>query len=149
MICPIILGSDKTTVSIGTGNHEFYPLYMSNGLVHNNIRRAHVESLTLIAFLSIPKGMYIFEYEPFLIILMTVASREYSGTEVFRTFRRQLFHTSIHRILEPLREGMTQPQVHLSPDGKYRRFVYRLGPYIADYPEQVLLTCIVQNWCPR
>lgn len=27
--------------------------------------------------------------------------------------------------------------------------VYGIGPYIADYPEQVLLACIVQNWCPR
>jgi hypothetical protein len=24
-----------------------------------------------------------------------------------------------------------------------------LGPYIADYPEQTLLTCVVQGWCPR
>src|SRR6266545_6037538 len=35
--CPIILGSDKTTVSVATGQNEYYPLYMSNGLVHNNL----------------------------------------------------------------------------------------------------------------
>ncbi|KAF7348718.1 hypothetical protein MVEN_01390700 [Mycena venus] len=27
--------------------------------------------------------------------------------------------------------------------------IYGLGPYIADYPEQVLLACVVQGWCPR
>ncbi|KAG1853048.1 hypothetical protein F4604DRAFT_2044766 [Suillus subluteus] len=27
--------------------------------------------------------------------------------------------------------------------------VYGLGPYIADYPEQILLSGVVQNWCPR
>jgi hypothetical protein len=27
--------------------------------------------------------------------------------------------------------------------------VYGLGLYIADYPEQALLACIVQNWCPK
>jgi hypothetical protein len=27
--------------------------------------------------------------------------------------------------------------------------IYGLGPYIADYPEQALLACIVQNWCPK
>ncbi|KAG0693579.1 hypothetical protein DFH29DRAFT_985457 [Suillus ampliporus] len=27
--------------------------------------------------------------------------------------------------------------------------VYGLGPYIADYPEQLLLSGVVQNWCPR
>jgi hypothetical protein len=35
------------------------------------------------------------------------------------------------------------------PDGHYRRVVYGIGPYIADYPEQVWLACIVQNWCPK
>ncbi|KIJ70649.1 hypothetical protein HYDPIDRAFT_23740 [Hydnomerulius pinastri MD-312] len=30
---PIILGSDKTTVSVGTGNNEYYPLYLSIGNV--------------------------------------------------------------------------------------------------------------------
>lgn len=55
--CPIILGSDKTTVSVATGQNEYYPLYMSNGLVHNNVRRAHRNALTLIAFLAIPKIM--------------------------------------------------------------------------------------------
>ena len=33
-------------------------------------------------------------------------------------------------------------------DGHYRKVFYGLGPYIADYPEQALVSCIVQNWCP-
>ncbi|KAI0823766.1 hypothetical protein BC628DRAFT_1503960 [Trametes gibbosa] len=33
--CPVILGSDKTTVSVATGQNEYYPLYLSNGLVRN------------------------------------------------------------------------------------------------------------------
>ena len=41
MFVPIILGSDKTTVSVATGQNEYYPLYMSIGNVHNDIRRAH------------------------------------------------------------------------------------------------------------
>ena len=28
MLVPIILESDKTTVSVGTGNNEYYPLYL-------------------------------------------------------------------------------------------------------------------------
>jgi hypothetical protein len=28
---PIILGSDKTTVSVATGQNDFYPLYLSSG----------------------------------------------------------------------------------------------------------------------
>ena len=57
-ICvPIILGSDKTTVSVGTGDIEYHPLYLSIGTIHNSVRRAHRNGVVLIGFLAIPKGM--------------------------------------------------------------------------------------------
>ena len=77
------------------------------------------------------------------------ASREYANDPQFRKFRRQLFHTSLGKILECLRPHMTTPKVTKCGDGHYRRVIYGLGPYIADYPEQALLACIVQGWCPK
>ena len=59
MFIPVILGSDKTTVSVATGQNDFYPLYMSLGNVHNSVRRAHSNAVSLIVFLSIPKGKYV------------------------------------------------------------------------------------------
>lgn len=56
MFVPIILGSDETTVLVATGQHEYYPIYLSIGNVHNNVRRAHKDALVLIGFLPIPKG---------------------------------------------------------------------------------------------
>lgn len=53
---PIILGSDKTTVSVATGNNEFYPLYISIGNIRNNVHLAHRDALVLLAFLAIPKS---------------------------------------------------------------------------------------------
>jgi Plavaka transposase len=44
---------------------------------------------------------------------------------------------------------MTIPEVVRFPDGHFRKVIYGLGPYIADYPEQALLACIVQSWCPK
>ncbi|KAJ7110511.1 hypothetical protein C8R44DRAFT_833389 [Mycena epipterygia] len=129
---PVILGSDKTTVSVATGQNEYYPLYMSNGLVHNGVRRAHRNAVTLIGFLAIPK-----------------TDRENKDSAEFRTFRRKLFHGSLRHILQSLKPGMTTPEVTLFADGHYRRVVYGLGPYIADHPEQVLLACVVQGWCAR
>ncbi|KAI9448995.1 hypothetical protein HD554DRAFT_1996125, partial [Boletus coccyginus] len=32
-------------------------------------------------------------------------------------------------------------------DGHFRHIIYGLGPYIADYPEQAMLACIIQGWC--
>jgi hypothetical protein len=56
MYCGIILGSDKTTVSVATGNVEYHPLYMSVGNVHNSVHRAHRNAVIPIGFLAIPKG---------------------------------------------------------------------------------------------
>ena len=58
--CPIILGSDKTTVSVATGHVEYHPLYMSIGNVHNSIRRAHRNAVIPIGFLAIPKCLFLF-----------------------------------------------------------------------------------------
>ena len=56
MLVPIILGADKTTVSVATGNQEFHPVYLSLGNIHNDMRRAHRDSVVPVAFLAIPKS---------------------------------------------------------------------------------------------
>ncbi|KAH7911539.1 hypothetical protein BJ138DRAFT_1237425 [Hygrophoropsis aurantiaca] len=128
----VVLGSDKTTVSVATGHVEYHPLYLSIGNPHNSVRRAHRNAVTPIAFLAIPKS-----------------DRKYDHDFNFRTFKRQLFHSSISAILQPLAPGMTTPVVRRCPDGHYRRIIYDLCAFIADYPEQVMLAGIVQNWCAK
>jgi Plavaka transposase len=59
MFVPVILGSDKTTVSVATGNNEYYPLYASAGNVHNGVRRAHRNAVSIVGFLALPKSMYV------------------------------------------------------------------------------------------
>jgi hypothetical protein len=56
LLVPLILGSDKTTVSVATGQNEYYPLYLSIGNVHNNVRRAHRNAVVILGFLAIPKS---------------------------------------------------------------------------------------------
>lgn len=58
MLCPIILGADKTTVSVATGSVEYHPLYLSIGNVNATVRRAHQNAVVPIGFLAIPKGVY-------------------------------------------------------------------------------------------
>ncbi|KAG1813070.1 hypothetical protein DFJ58DRAFT_850696, partial [Suillus subalutaceus] len=102
---PVMLGSDKTTVSVATGAHDYYPLYVSIRNVHNNIR----------------------------------STKEHTSCPQYRKYHRQLFHSSISKILENLRPGMTKPEVVRFGNGHYQHVIYGLGPYIADYEEQ----------CPR
>ena len=148
LLVPIILGSDKTTVSVATGQNEYYPVYLSIGNVHNNVRRAHRNAVVLLGFLAIPKSkshLVDMGNSDFLYI----ADKRHADDLEYRRFRRQLFHTSLAHILRSLRPAMTIPEVARTPDGHFRRIIYSLGPYIADYPEQTLLTCVVQGWCPR
>lgn len=78
-----------------------------------------------------------------------IASREYDNDDEYRVFRKQLYHASLAHILEPLRVEMTTPEVVQCSDGHFRRCIYGIGPFIADYPEQVMLSGIVQGWCPK
>ena len=56
MLTPVVLGTDKTTVSVMTGHQQYHPLYMSLGNFTNDARRAHRDAVMPIAFLAIPKG---------------------------------------------------------------------------------------------
>ncbi|KAE9400903.1 hypothetical protein BT96DRAFT_1095902 [Gymnopus androsaceus JB14] len=130
MYCPIILGADKTTVSVATGHVEYHPLYLSIGNLHGCARRGHRNGVIPIGFLAIPKS-----------------DRRYDNDPNFRTFKKQLYHNSIAAILRPLKPAMTTPVVRRCPDGHFRQVIYDLAAFIADYPEQVLLAGVVQGWC--
>jgi len=57
MLVPVVGGSDKTTVSVATGNQEFHPVYDSPGNLTNSARRGHGRGVLPVAFLPIPKGI--------------------------------------------------------------------------------------------
>ncbi|KAI5986581.1 hypothetical protein EDC04DRAFT_2873516 [Pisolithus marmoratus] len=118
-------------VSVATGNNEYYPLYISAGDVHNGMRHAHGEAVSLLGFLSIPK-----------------TDKEFEADPEFCTFWRHLFHTSLEAIFHAMHPAMTKPQSVKCADGHYCRAIYGLGPYIADYPEQALLACIQKYGIP-
>ncbi|KAI9056389.1 hypothetical protein FKP32DRAFT_1586143 [Trametes sanguinea] len=132
MFTPVCIAADKTTASTATGHQEFHPVYSMSGNVSNEMRRAHRDAVVPIAFLPIPK-----------------AAAEYANDDEFRRFKKQLYHLALRLIFEPLRPGMTVPHLLRCPDGHYRRAIFGIGPIIADYPEQVYLSGIVQGWCPK
>jgi Plavaka transposase len=75
--------------------------------------------------------------------------RRHDDTREFRVFKCQLYHASVAAVLRTLLEGMRTPVVRRCPDGHFRRVIYDLVAFIADYPEQVMLTGIVNGWCPK
>jgi hypothetical protein len=56
MFVPIVMGSDKTTVSVASGHQEYHPIYISLGNISNIARRAHGSGMIPVAFLLIPKS---------------------------------------------------------------------------------------------
>ncbi|KAG1878335.1 hypothetical protein F4604DRAFT_1580134 [Suillus subluteus] len=81
--------------------------------------------------------------------MLSTATKEHASDPKFCEFHHQLFQSSLAKILERLRPGMTKREVVHFGNGHFQRVIYGLGPYIADYEEQVLLTCIIRGWCPR
>lgn len=150
MFIPIILGSDKTTVSVATGNNQYWPVYLSIGNIFNSTRRAHRNGVVLLGFLPIPKSTFEIFIPLFLYNNMSlIAEKDRDNDALFRKFRRQLFHSCLSRMLQGLKPGMTKPIVTHCPDGHFRRVIFGLATYIADYPEQALLACTVQGWCAK
>ncbi|KAJ6494335.1 hypothetical protein C8R45DRAFT_1135098 [Mycena sanguinolenta] len=129
---PVVAGSDKTTVSVATGHQEYHPVYASPGILSGPARRAHGNGVLPVAFLAIPK-----------------TSKKNRKKPAYQKFCRQMYHASLALVFQPLKKYMETPDVVKCPDGHFRRVIYGIGPYIADYPEQVWLAAIVQNWCPK
>ncbi|KAF7436245.1 hypothetical protein PC9H_003074 [Pleurotus ostreatus] len=132
MFVGVVAGSDKTVASVATGHQEFHPVYIGPGNIDNSARRAHGNGMLPCAILPIPK-----------------ASQKERKTIVYQRFCRQLYHSCLAFLYGPLKQSMTVPEVIRCPDGHYRRAIFSIGPYIADYPEQVWLAGIVSTWCPK
>jgi hypothetical protein len=148
MMISIVAGTDKTTVSVATGDNSFYPLYMSIGNLHNNARQAHRHGVVLVGFLAIPKGNVLLNF-CIIYTYLGVGDRDDDDGKPYKRWCRQLFHGSLSAIFGSLRPFMTKPDIVRCPDGHWRRAVYQLGPYIADYPEQVLCSCILYLRCTK
>lgn len=104
---------------MATGHNEYWPIYLSIGNIHNNLRRAHRNGLVLLGFLTIPKCKYILHRNFFKFRFSHLASREFLDNASFRKFHRQLLHSSLAKILESLKPGMTTPEVVRFPDGHF------------------------------
>ncbi|KAG0705614.1 hypothetical protein DFH29DRAFT_980850 [Suillus ampliporus] len=117
---PLIIGSDKTMVSVATGHTEYH------------FRHAHCNGVVLVGFLAIPKS-----------------TKEHLEDKDFCNFCHQMFHSSLAKIFDSMKLNMIIPDIVCCPDSRYWHVIYRLGPYIADYPEQLMLSGVVQNWCPK
>ncbi|KAG8779909.1 hypothetical protein FRC12_023710 [Ceratobasidium sp. 428] len=114
-IVPIILSTDKTKLTVFSGNQKAWP-----------VERATL----LVGFIPVSN----------LSNISNPKERSEAGW--------QLFHTCMESILEPLKTLSQTGMDVLCADGGVRRVFPILASFIADFPEQALVTCVRESCCP-
>ena len=77
----------------------------------------------------------------------TQGSRQDGKSDVFRDFRQRLFHGCLVAMNGSVKAYMTTWDIVRCADDHFRRVIYGIGPYIADYPEQSTAAGTVYGWC--
>lgn len=132
-VAPVILATDKTQLTQFSGNKSAYPVYLTLGNIPRAIRRRPSEhACILLGYLPVSK-----------INKKGLTKREHKS----RT--QQLFHRSMRLILEPLIRAGTEGVEVTGGDGSVRMVFPILASYVADYPEQCLITCSKYGTCPK
>ncbi|KAH7907825.1 hypothetical protein BJ138DRAFT_1013929 [Hygrophoropsis aurantiaca] len=129
-VAPVILSSDKTTLSQFRGDKSAWPLYLTLGNISKSIRRQpSSHSTVLIGY--IPVGKY---------DCYTDKSKQFA--------RYRVFHYCVRLVLESLAKAGREGVKMVCSDG-YERWMWPIiAAYVADYPEQCLVACCMENRCP-
>jgi len=121
---PIILSSDKTELCVFTNDKTAYPLYLTIGNIDSHLRRqSSKRAYVLIAYLPTAK---------------LDKHRLQSGAQ--SNARQRIFHACLHIIFRSLRKAAKDGIKLKDSEGFIRLCFTILAIYIADYPEQSLVT---------
>ncbi|KAG2047051.1 hypothetical protein BDR06DRAFT_898131 [Suillus hirtellus] len=125
----VILASDKTSLSQFCGDQEVWPVYLTLGNISEDIRhQPSKHAAILIAYLLISK------LECFI--------RDVHSVECY-----QLFHYCIAQVLEPLVSVGENGVKVTCPDLQVRQMHPIVAAYIANFLEQCLMACCIENRC--
>ncbi|KIY69492.1 hypothetical protein CYLTODRAFT_452584 [Cylindrobasidium torrendii FP15055 ss-10] len=132
-LAPVIIATDKTQLTVFRGNKQAYPVYLTLGNIPGRLRRQpSQQACILVGYLPIEKAA-----KPGL------SKRQFSA-------RQQLiFHAAMRHLLDPLVNAGKHGVEMTSGSGEVHLVHPILAAYVADYPEQCLVTCSKSGTCPK
>ncbi|KAI0054615.1 hypothetical protein BV25DRAFT_1816824 [Artomyces pyxidatus] len=130
-IIPVIISSDKTQLTLFR-NKSAYPVYLTIGNLPKEIRRKpSLSGQILLGYLPVTRLDHI------------------KDDDARRRGLANLFHACMSKAMSPLKAPGVHGLQMADGHGVVRRCHPILAAFVGDYPEQVLVTGVKTNRCPK
>ncbi|KAG8710043.1 hypothetical protein FRC08_017694 [Ceratobasidium sp. 394] len=131
-IVPLIISHDRTSLSTMSGGQTAYPLYMTLANIDKSVRRKlKSRASALLAYLPVDKYPYI-------------------KNKLERSrLRRELVHRALEKVFEELRVLSETGIIVLCADGRYRKAYLVVRGIMLDFEEQLQMSGVMKNRCPK
>ncbi|KAJ3500836.1 hypothetical protein NLJ89_g9614 [Agrocybe chaxingu] len=133
-IAPIIIATDKTQLTQFSGGKSAYPVYLTLGNIPKSIRRKPSK-----------RACILLGYLPCAAMLK--ASNNTKKNICIRNQR--LFHEAMCLMLEPLIKAGKEGVDMTGGNGEIQQVYPILACYVANFPEQCLVSCTKYGTCPK